>query len=216
MCSILFFSAPVWPASEQAAARNSAGAALFEQGKVEAAIVEFQKALATDPSLVPARLNLAFAYERAGRFDDAIAAYREAIEAQPRNFLAHNNLGVLYDKKGKYELAIAEFQQALAIEPGNAMAQKNLDNAKNNRAVTMARESQLAGAEKAVAAKPNDPRASYAVARLHAVYGNKDLALQWLEKALRQGYWDRADVRADPAFQSMRGEREFELLLLNK
>lgn len=214
--SLVFLSGPALAGSEEAAVHNRTGAALVEQGKTERAILEFQKALAADPGYSPARLNLAYSYEKAGRIEEAMTTYREAIGDQPRNFLAHNNLGVLYDQKGQYELAIAEFEQALSIEPGNAMAQKNLENAKSSRAVTLARETQLARAEKTVEAKPSDPRASYAVARLHATYGNKDLALQWLGKALRQGYRDRADVRADPAFQHMRGEREFELLLLNK
>jgi Tfp pilus assembly protein PilF len=72
--------------------------------------------LSLDPKYFPARLNLAYSYERADRIDDAMAAYREAIAFQPRNFFAHNNLGVLYDKKGLPDAAIREFEIAVAIE----------------------------------------------------------------------------------------------------
>ena len=151
---LLFFSVTVLAASEEAAERNNVGARLLEQGKADAAIAEFQRALSLDPKYFPARLNLAYAYERADRIEDAMEAYREAINLQPRNFFAHNNLGVLYDKKGLYDAAIREFETALAIEPGNAMALKNLETAKKNQAVIKAREAQILEAERE-AFKPN-------------------------------------------------------------
>jgi tetratricopeptide (TPR) repeat protein len=145
-----------------------------------------------------------------------MAAYRQAFNNQPRHFLARNNLGVLYDKLKHYDMAIAEFEQALAIEPGNSLAARNLDNAKKSRAAIKEREIQIPRAETDARAQPNDPRSSYTAARVHAFYGNKETALQWLGKAVRQGYRDLADIKADPAFQSLREEREFELLLLKK
>ena len=216
LCGLLLVSGAAMAASDQAVERNGAAAKLLEQGKVDAAITEFQNALASDPNYFPARLNLAFAYEKAGRIEEGIAAYRAAIEAQPKNFYAHNNLGVLYDKKEQYGLAIAEFQSALEIEPGNSTALKNLENARKSLAVVKEREAQIARAEKEAQARPQDPRAAYQVARLHAVYGNKELALQWLGKAVRQGYRDLTDMKVDPAFQSIREEREFGLLLQRK
>jgi protein O-mannosyl-transferase len=216
LCSILFFAAAAFAAAEEAAVRNRAGTALFDQGKLEPAIAEFQKALASDSSYLPARLNLAFAYERAGRIEDAMAAYREAIAAEPNHFLAHNNLGVLYDKKGQRDLAIGEFERALAIQPGDPMAAKNLENAKKNLAAIKQRDDQIAEAEKEAQAKPNDPRAAYKVARVYAHYNNKELALQWLGKAVKQGYKNLDDFKADPVFASLREEREFQLLLLRK
>lgn len=216
LCGLLAVAAPAWAASEQAAARNSAGVTLVEQGKLSPAIAEFQKALAADPGYFPARLNLAFAYEKAGRVEDAISAYREAIDAQPGNFLAHNNLGVLYDKKGQHETAVVELEKAIAIEPGNALASKNLDNSKKNLAAIKQRDSLIDKAEKEAQAKPNDPRAAYHVARLYAQYNNKELALQWMGKALKRGYKNLDDFKADPVFARLREEREFQLLLLGK
>ena len=216
LCGLLVVATVALAASEPAAERNSAGVTLLEQGKLNPAIAEFQKALAADPGYFPARLNLAFAYEKAGRVEDAISAYREAIDAQPGNFFAHNNLGVLYDKKGKHEAAVAELEKALAIEPGNSLASKNLDNSKINLAAMKQRDSLIDKAEKEAQAKPNDPRAAYNLARLYAHYNNKELALQWLNKAIKQGYNDLAYVKVDPAFSNLREDRDFELLLLRK
>ena len=140
-------------------------------------------------------------------------AYREAINLQPRNFFAHNNLGVLYDKKGLYDAAIREFETVLAIEPGNSMALKNLETARKNQAAMKVREAQIQQAEREARAKPSDPQASYNLARVYAFYGKKELAYEWLAKALQQGYKDIRYLRSDPALHGIRDERDFQLLL---
>jgi tetratricopeptide (TPR) repeat protein len=213
VCALLLFSSTVFAASEEAVNLNHAGTVLFQQGKIDSAINVFQKALGVDPNYHDARLNLAYAYERTGKIDDAIAAYREAVSAQPNNFLARNNLGVLYDKKGMYDSAIAEFQSALQTNSGDSMALKNLETAKKNKAAAQEREAQILQLEKRVKAKPNDAHASYDLARTYAIYGKKELAYDWLGKALKQGYKDLDYVRSDPAFKGMREERDFRLLL---
>jgi tetratricopeptide (TPR) repeat protein len=142
-----------------------------------------------------------------------MAAYREAINFQPRNFFAYNNLGVLYDKKGLHDAAIREFEIAVAIEPENTMALKNLETAKKNQTAITAREAKVLQSEREAQAKPNDPQASYNLARVYAFYGQKELAYEWLTKALKQGYTDMGYLRSDPALNSIREERDFQLLL---
>jgi tetratricopeptide (TPR) repeat protein len=166
-----------------------------------------------DARYYPARLNLAYAYERANRIEDAMAAYRDAIKFQPRNFFAHNNLGVLYDKKGLHDAAIRELEIAVEIEPDSPMALKNLETAKTNRAATKSQQATILQAEREVQAKPNDPQASYKLARVYAFYGQKELAYEWLAKSLKQGYRDIGYLRSDPALNSIREERDFQLLL---
>ena len=213
LSGLLLFSVPVLAASEEAVERNNVGARLLEQGKADAGIAEFQRALSLDPKYFPARLNLAYAYERADRIEDAMEAYREAINFQPQNFFAHNNLGVLYDKKGLHDAAVREFEIAVAIEPDNAMALKNLETAKKNQAAIKSRQAKILQAEREAQAKPNSPQASYNLARVYVFYGEKELAYEWLAKALKQGYRDIGYLKSDPALNSIREERDFQLLL---
>jgi tetratricopeptide (TPR) repeat protein len=179
---------------------------------LDAAIIAFRNAIALDETYFPARLNLAYAYDKANRVNEAIGAYRDAIEAQPRSFFAHNNLGVLYDKKGLYDFAIAEFEIALAVEPGSALALKNLEIAKQNKAVVQERSARIRRAEQEARAKPKDPWACYYVARTYAAYGQKELAIHWLTRALEQGYRDLRYVMVDPAFESLRDDPDFQRL----
>jgi hypothetical protein len=93
------------------------------------------------------------------------------------------------------------------------MALKNLETAKRNQAVTKAREAQILQAEGAVKAKSNEPQGSYNLARVYACYGKKELAYEWLTKALQQGYKDINYLGSDPALISIRKEKHFQSLL---
>jgi tetratricopeptide (TPR) repeat protein len=212
ICGLLVSATTALAASEEAVERNGAGAKLTQQGKLDAAIDAFQQAIGLDPNYFPARLNLAYAYDKANQMDEAIDAYRGAIETQPRSFFAHNNLGVLYDKKGLYDDAITEFEKALEIEPGNSSARQNLEVAKKNKKIVDERAARIQRAEQEARAKPNDAGASYNLARTYAFYGQKESAFEWLDKARKQGYKDLEYLKIDPAFESLRNDPDFERL----
>jgi thioredoxin-like negative regulator of GroEL len=93
------------------------------------------------------------------------------------------------------------------------MALENLETAKKNQAAIKPREAQILQAEREAQAQPNDPQASYNLARVYAFYGKKELAYEWFTKALKQGYKDIGYLRSDPALHSIRDERNFQLLL---
>jgi tetratricopeptide (TPR) repeat protein len=189
---------------------------LFQLGRLKDAIPELQKSLQKNSGDTEIRLHLAFAYDRLGSVDDAIAEYRRVIELDPNSYFAHNNLGVLYDNQGRYDEAIAAFESAAKLDPKNPGASKNFDTAKQNKAAIQERQAQIQKAENAAAINLKDPRASYNVARLHAHFGNRELALQWLDRARGQGYKELASVKNDPAFKNLRNDRDFELLLMGK
>lgn len=205
----------VWAGSDEAITRNELGAKFFREGRLEEAASSFQAAVREDATYLPARINLAHAYEGLNRHDEAIREYRAAIALQPQDFFAHNNLGVLLDKKGQYAEAVTEFESALRSRPGDAMALKNLETAKKNQAIMQDRQVQIQRAENDAQAKPKDPTASYRAAQVHAAYGNKASALQWLNRSLQQGY-DSSRVKNDPVFTNLRNDRDFELLLIGK
>jgi tetratricopeptide (TPR) repeat protein len=215
-CGLFLWSQIVAAASQQAVETIAAGKILLKTGRLEEAISYLQKATGIDPQYGAAYLHLGQAFERANRTEEAIDAYRRSAELESRNFYAHNNLGVLYSGKGMHDQAIAEFQKAVKIEPNNPMALKNLETAKKNKATIEDREAVVARAEKDAAAKPGDPQRSYQLARVYASQGRKAEAIDWLGKAIRNGYKDLSYVKSDPAFAGLREERDFQLLLLPK
>lgn len=54
---------------------------------------------------------------------------------------------------------------------------------------------------------------SYEVARLHALLGDNDQALTWLEKSYENKDFLLPFVNADPIFDALRGEPRFEAVL---
>lgn len=213
LCVAMLGGPDVHAASDEAVQRNNLGASLLEQGKADEAIAELRKAVALDPKYTAAQLNLAYAYDGQGRIEEALAQYQTVIELEPENLFAHNNLGVLYDKQGRYDEAIAAFERVLQIDASNATALQNLENAKRNNGIVQEREERFAQAQKEVEARPDDPKAAYNLARVHASFGEKDQALEWLAKALDLGFEDLKFMADDPALVGLRHDPNFTMLL---
>jgi protein O-GlcNAc transferase len=65
-------------------ALTNLGNLLLEEDQVEAAIVDYESAIAADPEYAIAYLNLSVAYKRAGRFAEAVRALRHAQRLEQR------------------------------------------------------------------------------------------------------------------------------------
>jgi protein O-mannosyl-transferase len=112
-------------------ARVNLGKLLFDNGDVDIAIVQFQKALAIDPGLpglgvALADDNLGIALLQKGEVDEAIAHLLKAVAIEPRVSGAQYNLGIAFAKKGQPAEAIAHFQKALETNPDDVEIRNNL------------------------------------------------------------------------------------------
>ena len=135
------------------------------------------------------------------------------LELEPGNTIARNNLGNLLTKQGQYDEATREFEELLRRDPDNATAKGNLEIATKNRAITQEKQNQVSGALQAAAAKPADPNAAYAAARVYSRLGDQDNAISWLTKALDLGY-DRPEyLKVDPSLAGLRKDPRFLQLL---
>lgn len=121
---------------DSAEVHNLLGLALMRDDDVDAAIGEFQAALARDPTSPNARANLGqirldqgSALLETRRFADAAAALRTAVDLMPDSAEAHNDLGVALASMGRVNEAAAHFQRAVSLKPDFAEAQKNLNQA---------------------------------------------------------------------------------------
>ena len=199
--------------ADEAARRNGRGAALLRDGKVDEAITELKRAAELAPSSAVITANLAFAYDKQGKADEALTAYRKVLELEPANTIARNNLGNLLSRQGQYEEATREFEELLRRDPDNAAAKSNLEIATKNQGISKERQDQVSGALQAAAAKPADPQAAYAAARVYARLGDQDNAFSWLAKALDLGY-DRLEyLKVDPSLAALRKDPRFIQLL---
>jgi Flp pilus assembly protein TadD len=175
------------------------------------------------------RNKTGIAYHQLMQLDNARKCYEQAVKLRPDYHEAVNNLGTIWYAKKSYRRAITQYKRAIKLSPDAASIHSNLGTAYFAR-----KQNDLAMEEFRVALQldPNvfehhssygvmlqersvEDRAKfhYSMAALYAQGGRAELALQYLRKALEEGYKERKKLDTDPAFASMRELPEFKQLL---
>jgi tetratricopeptide (TPR) repeat protein len=101
------------------------GAAL-EKRNVSAAAEAYARAIAADPTLINARINLGGLLHEAGRHAEAERVYRDAIKGSGSDAVLHYNLGVLLEDMGRKTEALSAYVAALTRDPDLADCHYNL------------------------------------------------------------------------------------------
>jgi len=155
-------------------AYNNLGNLLLRQGDVDAAIVQFQRALALDPLSPEAHTDLGYALLSKGMVDEAILHSRKALELQPSSVEARNNLGRGLLQKGQVDAALTSFEEAVKLSPRNASVRNNLGKALLINGRT---DEAIAQFEAALALEPTNAPAHNNLATLLLEQGRVDQAL---------------------------------------
>ena len=98
----------------------------LEKEDAEAALTAYERAIAADPALLDARINLGRLLHEAGRFAKAEQVYREAVKACGGDPVLLYNLGVLLDDMDRKPEAMEAYETALSGDPGLADCHYNL------------------------------------------------------------------------------------------
>jgi Flp pilus assembly protein TadD len=101
------------------------GAAL-EGRDPQAALEAYEQAVAADPGLLKARINLGCLLHETGRLDKAEAVYRDAIRMSGDDPVLLYDLGVLLDDMGRKREAMQAYEAALRDDPRFADCHYNL------------------------------------------------------------------------------------------
>jgi len=175
-------------ARDEAGAYNAQAALLQRQGRYDAAVTSYRKALAISPDVAELHFNLGTALHDQGRVDDAIACYRRALELKPGLVVAHNNLGNALAVCGKPDEAAASYARALAIAPGHVEARRNLAAMHYNAANALRDRGDARAAleryRQALALRPDFAEAQANLAGLLHAHGRLDDALACYRAAI--------------------------------
>ncbi|MGK7892694.1 MAG: tetratricopeptide repeat protein, partial [Xenococcus sp. (in: cyanobacteria)] len=168
--------------SSRAAFYNSRGLLYDEQGKLELAEADFNKAIELNPQDNKAYNNRGILYSSQGKLELAEANYNKAIKLYPQDAIVHYNRGLLYDNQGKVELALADYTKAIEFNPQYAPAY-------DNRGIVYANQGKLELAEadfnKAIELYPQyATNAYYNRGLLYDNQGKVELALADYTKAI--------------------------------
>jgi eukaryotic-like serine/threonine-protein kinase len=189
------------------------GIALRNMGRLEEAIAEIKRAAELDPFSLLINRGLGLAFYTARQYNQAIEQERRTLELDPNYINARRTLGMTYVQKLMYKEAIAEFEKALVISPDNpyVISELGYGFALSGRRVeaqkTLDRLNELA--------KQKYVPASYSV-MIYAGLGEKDKALDWLEKSYQERYIvgdGTGDIKVDPVFDLLRSDLRFQDLL---
>jgi Tfp pilus assembly protein PilF len=112
-------------ANAEASKHLKRGAALESAGQIAESIAAHKQALALDPGLVQAHINLISLYGRTKQFDQAERAFRNALAINPELPDLHYNFGVLLVEQERFKEAAQAFLSCLRFNPYYAGAHHN-------------------------------------------------------------------------------------------
>jgi tetratricopeptide (TPR) repeat protein len=151
-----------------------------------------------------------------GEFDAAIEQLHKALDLDP-SFAPGRDLRALsYAFKGSYLQAVAEVDRIAAISGENIRADIRLRGPWGLvcAAVGKQAEARIVLAEmRQCSEKPPDFLYAYYCAAIHALLGEKDEALEWLEKARQGRVFGLFYLKMSPEFKTLHGDVRFGDLL---
>ena len=167
--------------SGNSVAHSKLGHALHDQGRLDEAVAQLEKALEINPGDAEFHYNLGNAFLQQGHVEEAIARYQKALEINPDYAEAHNNLGDAFRQQGRMEEAIAHYQRALEIKPDYAEVHNNLGVVLAQRG---RKEEAISHYQKALAIKPDYTEAHYNLGNAFLKQGQVAEAISHYQKAL--------------------------------
>jgi tetratricopeptide (TPR) repeat protein len=179
-------------------------------GRFDQGIAELKRALELDPVSPIISVSLGLTYTQARRYDEAIAQLRDTAEMHPEFYWAHRFLGLALESKGATAEAIAEYRKAFELND-DPVVLALVAHAKVS--VEKQDEARQILAQLIEEAKTRYVPA-YAFAVIHLALGEKDQALDWLERAARDhdGLYSTF-FKVDPYLDPLRGDPRFEALV---
>jgi tetratricopeptide (TPR) repeat protein len=158
-----------------------------DQGELDKAIAEFEKAIELDPNNAGAHRNLGTAYGEQGKWEESAAAYERAIDIDPTYGEAYGDVVGAYFSLNRIPEALTAGEKAIELAPYYATAYNNLGILYGSQGQI---DTAIALFEKAIELDPNDANAHY---NLGFAYENLDQ----LDQAVAQ--YQEA-VKADPDY----------------
>ena len=193
-----------------ATAHHWLGLGHMSLGRFDQAIAEAKRAIELDPLSLIINADFSWTYFNARRLDQAEAQARKTLEMDPRFFLAHYYLGGILQSKGHLREAISEYQKSFDLN-NDPYSLATLGQA-------YARNGQKDDARKVLARLNEEAKsryvAPYACALVFLGFGEKERALDELERAYQRGDTNYLFIiKVDPLLDELRGQPRFETLV---
>ena len=183
---------------------------LLVLGQFDRAIAEGKRAVELDPLSLIINADLGADYLEARRYDEAIAQLRRTLELDPAFYYARWNLAQAIELTGDLKGALAEYKRTadLTNDPfvlgllGQAYAKMG----QREKARQILGQLEQMATEHYVS--------DYSFALIHLALGEKEKAIDWLERGFREGAGlDLIYIKVDPMLDPLQGEPRFKALV---
>jgi tetratricopeptide (TPR) repeat protein len=174
---------------------NKAGIAELLMQHFKEAGKDFERAIHFDRQSADAENNLGVIDYEAKNYRKAIKQYAKAIRLQPDSPSFYSNMGAAYFGKKQFEKAAESYAKAMELDPGI------FDRISHN------------GISAQLPSPADRAHYDYLIAKLCAKHGDSDRSLQYLRRAMEEGYKEINDVYKDPEFTGLRSDARFTELM---
>lgn len=177
---------------------NKLGITQLAMGRLDDSRKSFEKSIKLDKQYPDAVNNLGVVWYKKNKYSKAIKFYKKALALRDDSAPFHNNLGAAYFSKKEFSRAMAEYQRAFQIDP------------------TVFDRSSKVGVVAQLSSPEDRAKYSFLLAKMFAGYGNLDRSLEYLRKAMEDGYKEIAAVYKDEEFAGLRKDPRFNELMASK
>ena len=211
-----------WPGAEQefkralalnpslSAAHHDYGWYLIARERFDEGLAEIKHAQQLDPLSPQANIDIGWASIRARRYDEAIAQSQRTMELEPNFVEAEGCLLRAYQAKGMHAEALAEAQRLMTRAGASQEELAALHQGGAVAGMKSVEQWMLNNLNKASVRRYVSP---YSWAERYAALGEKELALEWLEKAYAEREPMMAMLNTDPACDRLHSDARFKDLL---
>jgi TolB-like protein/DNA-binding winged helix-turn-helix (wHTH) protein/Flp pilus assembly protein TadD len=179
-------------------------------GRYEDALEQRRRARELDPTSPPVLAALGQTLFRLGRNEQALTEFHKAVEMDNSLDSAHVGIGNVYQRRGDYARAIPEYRLAIKYSPGSWRDKAVLGYALAQAGKTREANQILSELIRASHERYVSP---VHLAIICAGLGDKETAMNWLEKAYDQVDPALCDVMIQLRFQSLYTHPRFRTLL---
>ena len=194
-------------APDYAIAHMLYGLFLAWSGRYEDGIAELRKAQELEPLQLGTSANIGMLFYFSRRYDEAIDQLRKVLAVEPALDHARSFLGRAYLRKGDPTAAIEEFRKRKSLSVGSY--------ADLGMALALAgrRDEAVTELDRLIALRRERYVSAYDIAAVQASLGNKDLAFEWLTRAIEERAQMRGLLGVDPSFDGLREDARMRPLL---
>ncbi len=186
------------------------GIYLAARERIGEALARMYRAREIDPLSPHISQNVGWVLMYAHQYDEAIEQYKRALELDPSFLFARLRLAGAYQQKHMFHEAVGEFEQAIDISNRSPSALSGLAHAYavNGRA-SEARQI----LKELLQSRDRRYVNSSSIAAIYLGLGEKDQALDWLEKAYQEHSYQNVFLKVDEEFAPLRSDPRFQDLL---